>query len=211
VRSELIRRLIDGTMNSKTETAGVADMFTFDGQISMQAKCHADPIFHLASSRGVSYKDIDFFAHGMISKVLKNTLRIYKPLVNAQFKPEIEAYEKRQRVRKKKIKQPSFSATSYIDQATGFPEPGKGKNAAFFEVYNDLDLEVFKTWIDEWIADGVIGDDLQEFREDVWKTQDLKKLFKTFVMFEPFGDELPVIKRFYLLRLQQALEKFLAL
>jgi hypothetical protein len=137
-------------------------------------------------------------------------LRIYKPLVNAQFKPLIEAYEKRQQDEKMEIKKPSFSAVT-VDNATGFPVRGKGKHAAFFEVYNDLDLEVFNTWIDEWIADGVMGDDLQEFREDVWKTQDLKKLFKTSVMFEPFGDELPVIKRFYLLRLQQALEKFLAL
>jgi hypothetical protein len=30
-------------------------------------------------------------------------------------------------------------------------------------------------------------------------------------MFEPFGDELPVIKRFYLFRLQQALDAFLKL
>jgi hypothetical protein len=68
---ELIRRLIDGTQISKTETAGVADMFTPDGQISMQAKCNTHPIFHLASS-GVSYKDIDLFAHFIVSKGPKN-------------------------------------------------------------------------------------------------------------------------------------------
>jgi hypothetical protein len=179
-------------------------------QISMQAKCNAHPHFHLASSIGVSYKDIDLFAHGMISKGPKKKLRIYKRLVNAQFKPEIEAYEKRQQVRKKEALHTSFSAVT-VDKATGFPVRGKGKHAAFFEVYNDLDLELLKRWIDEWIRDGVVGDALQEFREDVWKTQDLKELFKTSVMFEPFGDELPVIKRFYLLRLQQALDKFLKL
>jgi hypothetical protein len=37
-------------------------------------------------------------------------------------------------------------------------------------VYNDVDLEVFKTWVDEWLEAGVVGDALQEFREDVWKT-----------------------------------------
>ena len=61
-------------------------------------------------------------------------------------------------MKKKEALHPSFRG-GYIDSdPCGFPVTGKGKHAAFFEVYNDLDLEVFKKWIDEWIADGVVGD-----------------------------------------------------